>query len=74
MIKYSVTVEYRYNGVDKYECDTTHKTIVDTLIVTNILEDSIKEGNKFLELLESKFDLNNNYNVKQRLSIKKRLI
>ena len=62
MEQYLVQIEFRYNGADGY----TSKTI--TLGVFDTRDAANDRGNKELELLESRFPLNPNWNKKERLS------
>ena len=58
MERYLVTIEFRYNSPPKSEYDSCHKTKTITAGVYDTFEDACKEGNKLLEHLEGKFDLN----------------
>lgn len=66
--KYLVTIEFRYNKVEHREhySNNVNKTI--TIGVFDSFEDACNEGNKNLEVLEGKFELNKNWNTKQRFS------
>lgn len=69
MEKYLVTIEFRYNDAPKYESESPQsfcKTI--TLGVYDNRDEANNCGNKCLEVLESKFKLNPNYNKKERFS------
>jgi len=75
MIKYLVTMEYRYSDApDDFNC--TYRNKEDTIIISDNIKEAIKEGNKVLIELEKNFKLNPNYNIKQRLGVgyMKRLI
>lgn len=56
MEKYLVAVDFRYNGKpDKIGCTTYSKTL--TIGIYNSFDDAIESGNKFLEYMESIFNL-----------------
>lgn len=69
--QYLTTVEFRYYDAPKYSEDDSaqHLTKIVTLGVFDNKEDANTSGNKFLEVLETKYKLNPNYNVKQRLGV-----
>lgn len=56
MTKELLTIEFRYHVVPKseYSCDDESKTI--TIGVYDTLEEAVKEGNKILKELSSKFN------------------
>lgn len=68
MIKYLITIEFRYRGISKGEWDSEHKNKTITLGVYDTIEEAILEGNKALEIFEKHFKLNTHWNVKDRFS------
>lgn len=67
--QYLTTIEFRYNDAPKYDIGdgVQHLTKTITLGVFETITEANTAGNKVLESLESKFNLNPNYNRKQRL-------
>jgi hypothetical protein len=57
MTKELVTIEFRYLDKPKGDWDSEHKSKTITIGVFDTLDEAIVEGNKVLELLESKFEL-----------------
>lgn len=57
MKKELVTIEFRYRDVPKGEWDSGHPSKTITIGVFDTLDEAITEGNKALEVLESKFNL-----------------
>lgn len=57
MTKELVTIEFRYHDKPKGEHDSNYKSKTITIGVFDTIEEAIIEGNKALELLESKFKL-----------------
>lgn len=72
MEKYLVTIEFRYMDVINEE--TAFKTKMVTCGIFGDAEEAYNCGNKSLELLESKFELNPNYNKKERFNSRNHLI
>jgi hypothetical protein len=68
MEKHLVTIEFRYLDAPKFEHDTTNKKRTVTIGVFNDFDTACKEGNNILELMESKFKLNPNWNRRERFS------
>lgn len=68
MKKYLVSIEFRYRDAPKNDYDSGHNTKKVTIGVFDDLYTGITEGNKALEVLESKFKLNPNTNRKERFS------
>jgi len=67
MEKYLVTIEFRYSSPPTHEnCDTYCEKKV-TIGVFDEIQIACIEGNKQLEILEKHFELNPNYNTKDRL-------
>jgi hypothetical protein len=60
MEKYIVQIEFRYNAIPKsdspYASDCYDKTI--TIGIYDSIDDAIKQGNKSLEVLKTKFSFN----------------
>ena len=73
MEKFLVTMEYRYKDAPDWS-DSTYREKVDTIGVFNNIQEAIEEGNKVLIELEKHFEINPNYNRKDRLSKNNRLI
>ena len=73
MIKYLVTLEYRYNEKPN-SLGGTYRSKIDTIGVFDEIEKAIINGNNILIELEKHFKLNQNYNRKSRLSEDKKLI
>ena len=68
MIKYLVTIEYRYNDIpNSFNC--TYRNKIDTIIVSDSLDIAIEKSNNVLIELEKNFELNEHYNIKQRLGV-----
>jgi hypothetical protein len=70
MKKYLVTIEFRYTKKPK-DTDSTHGSSTCrkiTLGEFDEFEDACAVGNRALEVFESKFHLNENYNKKERFS------
>lgn len=65
MEQYLITIEYRFKGKPN-RWDSTDYETKQTLGVFDTLEDAMKCGNEFLPLLEARWDLNPNYNKKER--------
>jgi len=57
MTKELVTIEFRYRDKPKGEWDSGHPSKTITIGVFDTLDEAIVEGNKVLEILESKFDI-----------------
>lgn len=68
MKKYLVTLEFRYSYIEEPEHDIFHRSRTITLGVFDTMGDACENGNKALEILESKFELNPAYNRRERLS------
>lgn len=68
MNKYLVTIEFRYLDAPKGDHDSSSKSKTITIGVFDDVDVAHTEGNKALEVLESKFPLNSNYNTKERFS------
>lgn len=68
MEKYLVTFEFRYSDAPKNEDDYTSRNKTITIGVYDDFDEACKEGNKVLEVLESKYKPNPNYNRKERFS------
>ena len=67
MNKYLVTIEFRYNDVSS-DGDEWYRRDKITIGVYDDKTLAYVAGNEALELLESKFSLNPNYNKKERFS------
>ena len=67
MNKYLVTIEFRYNDVN-IDGDSVSRRDKITIGVYYEAASAYEAGNEALELLESKFALNPNYNRKERFS------
>ena len=65
MKKYLVTIEFRYVKRLEYD-ETNYITKTNTIGVFDTIEEARTEGNKQLEVLESIFPLNPNWNNKER--------
>ena len=63
MTKELLTIEFRYHEVPKseYSCEYVSKTI--TIGVYDTLEDAVKEGNKVLDKLSSKFKFRESFDI-----------
>ena len=63
MTKELLTIEFRYHEVPKseYSCEYVSKTI--TIGVYDTLEEAVKEGNKVLKELSSKFKIRDTFGV-----------
>ena len=73
--KYLVTIEFRYLDAPKHDHDFSHNTKTITIGVFDNFEDACNSGNKVLENdFESRFELNKNWNRKERFSKNKTLI
>ena len=57
MTKELVTIEFRYRDKPKGDWDSSHTSKTITIGIYDTLDEAIIEGNKVLELLESKFEL-----------------
>ncbi len=57
MEKYLVTIEFRYLDAPKGEYDSSHKSKTITIGVFDSIDEAHNEGNKSLEVLESKFKM-----------------
>lgn len=68
MKKYPVTLEFRYSDVEVPEHDIFHRSRKITIGVFDTMDDACENGNKALEILESKFELNPAYSRRERLS------
>lgn len=69
MKKYLVTFEFRYTIYAKDDdSDNKYITKVNTIGVFDTVEEAISNGNKNLEVLENHFNLNPNYNKRERFS------
>ena len=69
MEKYLATIEFRYTDAPRiYEESSRAITKKITLGVFDTRDEANLIGNKALEVLESKFSLNPNYNIKERFS------
>jgi len=66
MNKYLVTIEFRFSVTPKHDDDFTSKTKKITIGVYDDLKSACDNGNKNLKVLESKFELNPNYNNKEQ--------
>lgn len=66
--KYHVSIEFRYNDSPVGEFDSTCKNKTLTIGIFDSQEEAIDQGNRTLEFLEARFDLNVNYNQKRRFS------
>ena len=69
MTKYLVTFEFRYSGPPN-SLNSTCRNKFTTIGVFDTIEEAIVKGNEALILMEDKFPLNSNYNIKQRFSKK----
>jgi len=68
--QFLTTIEFRYNDAPKYDDDNVqHLNKIVTLGVFDTIQEAQTAGNKVLELLESNYKLNPNYNIKQRLGL-----
>lgn len=68
MEKYLVTIEFRYSDAPKNEYNITHHSKTITIGVFDEFDTACVEGNKALEIFESNFKLNSNWNKKERFS------
>lgn len=70
--KYLLTLEFRFTSLNKNKTDDTYNTKTITLGVFDSFEDACNEGNKNLEIMESRFSLHKfpkgNYAPKERFS------
>jgi len=57
MTKELVTIEFRYRDIPKGDWDSSCKSKTITIGVFDTLDEAIVEGNKVLDVLESKFDI-----------------
>ena len=64
-------IEFRYCWQD-VDDETQYKSELCTIGVYNTIEDAVREGNKELEKIDSRFPLNPNYNVKRRFETRPR--
>jgi len=55
--KYLVTVEFRFTSVNKDKTDKNYNNKTITIGVFDSFDDACKEGNKNLEIMESRFSL-----------------
>ena len=67
MEKYLVTIEFRYSSPPTHEYSGTSRIKKVTIGVFDEIKIACIEGNKQLEILEKHFELNPNYNTKDRL-------
>ena len=74
MDKYLVTLEFRYNDAPTGSRGYSSRITTVTVGVFDNIETACDEGNKQLEILEAKFELNPNWMVKERLSPRNRLV
>jgi len=72
MEKYLVDIEFRYHDVPKNEHFSGYESKTVTIGVYDTLEEANQEGNKMLEILESKFELHKfpagHYAARERFS------
>ena len=68
MTKELVTIEFRYHDAPKSDHDSDYKSNRITIGVYDTLDEAIIEGNKALEVFESRFELNKAWNRKERFS------
>ena len=69
MEKYLLTFEFRYEDSPKYLGERSqYLTKEVTIGVYEDFEEACDEGNKVLEIFESRFKLNQNYTIKERFS------
>lgn len=68
MKKYLVTIEFRYSDAPKNDYDSGHNTKKITIGVFDDFDEAAAEGNKALEVFESKFKLNPHTNRKERFT------
>jgi len=61
MTKELLTIEFRYHEVPKSECSCEHVSKTITIGVYDTLEDAVKEGNKVLNKLSSKFNFSDSF-------------
>lgn len=70
--KYLLTLEFRFRSVNKDRTSTNHNSKTITIGVFDSFEDACNEGNKNLEIMESRFSLHKfpkgNYAPKERFS------
>ena len=57
MEKYLLKIEFRYSDAPKYEDDLTSKSKTVTIGIYDDFDDACINGNKLLEILESKFEI-----------------
>ena len=68
MEKKLLTIEFRYCDAPKGEYDSGHKDKTITIGVFDTYDEAALEGNKIMEIFESHFKLNPNWNRKERFS------
>ena len=68
MNKELLTIEFRYHDVPKGDHDSDYKSKRITIGVYDTLDEAIVEVNKAMEVFETQFKLNPNYNKKDRFS------
>lgn len=67
MKKYLLKIEFRFKGSEN-SFGSTYRTKKNTIGIYETIEEAIKESRSVCEALEDRFQLNKNYNTKQRLS------
>ena len=63
-----VTIEFRYRDKPTGDYDGGYRSKTITIGVYDTFDEAVLEGNKVLEILESKYPLNPHYNRKDRFS------
>lgn len=63
-----VTIEFRYRDKPTGDYDGGYRSKTITIGVYNTFDEAALEGNKILEILESKYPLNPHWNKKDRFS------
>ena len=66
--KFLVTIEFRYLDSKDADMSGTARTKTITIGIYDDIQDAYQHGNQALEVLESKFPLNPNYNKRERFS------
>lgn len=73
MVKYLVTLEYRYHD-EPNSFNSTYRTKIDTIGIFEDIKDAVKAGNNTLIEWEKIFNLNKCHNKKDRLTETKKLV
>lgn len=74
MNKQLLTVEFRYNGMNKKHNETGYQSKTITIGLYDTLEESVKEGNKALEALSKYFVLPDRFKIKGLLGVPDKLV